>query len=875
MIFFVLTIGECGLLGIWNYRVSIYPRGMIKKMERKQLRNLLVKNSKSNMSATCILILIFAIGTTISVIPNAAAHDPSWDIPTWTYLSVSPSPIGVGQQAFVIIWLNVCPPTANGQYGDRWQDLTVSVTKPDGTTTTLGPFTSDPVGSAYTTFTPDQVGVYSFQANFPGQILTGANPNPAGYPAGSQYTDYLGDNFLASTSAVITLTVTQDAAPSWASSPVPTNEFWSRPINGQNREWASIASDWLGGSAISGKYQPYGLAPDSGHILWARPLTFGGLTGSQFGDITYYDGLSYESKFPSPVIIQGRLYYNEYPTARYSIDKYPPGFYCVDLATGEVLYWKNATISFGQTYDIETPNEHGTVSYLWSTSRTTWHMFDPFNGNDLCTITNVPSGTQVTASDGSILIYQLGPKNAWLACWNLTTAIMYHSIAAGSNYYWNFRPEFGATYDAVNGYDWNVTLNGVPSDAYVMGTDSGILLMTTGLATGAAGVGIGGTPLTYTQCGIGLTGSDVGKVIWSTTRNAPSGNVTITYGTEGSGVYVMRAKETMQWYGYSVTNGQELWGPTDSQGPWDVYGMGGNIAGDVLYSCGYSGILYAYNIHNGNLLWSYSSGSGGFDVYYGNYPLSLGAIADGKVYLYSSEHSPSKPAWRGSSIICVDANSGTELWRVQNWANGIMVADGYLVDLNSYDNQIYCFGKGQTETTVTAPNIAVPAGTTVLIQGTVTDQSPGNPGTPAISDANMDEWMNYLYSQQAKPQNAQGVPVHLTAVDQNGQTYEVGTVTSDMSGLYSITWTPTAEGKYTIKAEFAGSNSYYASSAETALAVSSSASANVNPAPQTTQTPPPVDAPPVETPMTTYLAITIAVVIILVVAAALVLRRRK
>jgi cytoskeletal protein RodZ len=115
----------------------------------------------------------------------------------------------------------------------------------------------------------------------------------------------------------------------------------------------------------------------------------------------------------------------------------------------------------------------------------------------------------------------------------------------------------------------------------------------------------------------------------------------------------------------------------------------------------------------------------------------------------------------------------------------------------------------------------------------------------------------------------------LTAVDQNGQTYEVGTVTSDMSGLYSITWTPTAEGKYTIKAEFAGSNSYYASSAETALAVSSSASANVNPAPQTTQTPPPVDAPPVETPMTTYLAITIAVVIILVVAAALVLRRRK
>ena len=32
------------------------------------------------------------------------------------------------------------PPTANGQYGDRWKGITVKLTKPDKTSLTLGPF---------------------------------------------------------------------------------------------------------------------------------------------------------------------------------------------------------------------------------------------------------------------------------------------------------------------------------------------------------------------------------------------------------------------------------------------------------------------------------------------------------------------------------------------------------------------------------------------------------------------------------------------------------------------------------------------------------------------------------------------------------------
>ena len=95
----------------------------------------------------------------------------------------------------------------------------------------------------------------------------------------------------------------------------------------------------------------------------------------------------------------------------------------------------------------------------------------------------------------------------------------------------------------------------------------------------------------------------------------------------------MKIKETRQWYGYSLETGEKLWGPTESQGDWDVYGMSGNIAYDKLFSCGYSGILYCYDINSGELLWTYESESSGFESPYGDgkYPFSISVIADGKI----------------------------------------------------------------------------------------------------------------------------------------------------------------------------------------------------------------------------------------------------
>jgi len=82
--------------------------------------------------------------------------------------------------------------------------------------------------------------------------------------------------------------------------------------------------------------------------------------------------------------------------------------------------------------------------------------------------------------------------------------------------------------------------------------------------------------------------------------------------------------------------------------------------------------------------------------------------------------------------------------------------------------------------------------------------------------------------------DATGVPVVISVVDANGNYREIGTVTSDADGFYSLNWTPDIEGKYTVYASFAGSESYWPSHAVTAFNVDS---APATPTPQPTQQP--------------------------------------
>jgi hypothetical protein len=287
----------------------------------------------------------------------------------------------------------------------------------------------------------------------------------------------------------------------------------------------------------------------------------------------------------------------------------------------------------------------------------------------------------------------------------------------------------------------------------------------------------------------------------------------------------------------------------------------------------------------------------GLNGVYPYYPSYIYSIANGKVYTLTGEHSPNVPLYTNGQTRCVDAYTGKEIWTLTGWGGypsrtGAAMADGFFVYFNCYDSQLYCIGKGTSATTVEAPMTAVSAGTSVIIRGTVTDQSPGAKakGTAAVSDSSMKVWMEYMYMQKTKPKDATGVNVTIDAIDPNGNLIHIGDAKSDTSGLYSYMWkTPNVPGKYTITATFKGTESYWQSSAETAMGVDPAAAVSAaieTPTPIVTSNPTPVQPaspspsavvipPTSESATTTYVAIGAAVIIVVAAAAALILRRRK
>ena len=171
-------------------------------------------------------------------------------------------------------------------------------------------------------------------------------------------------------------------------------------------------------------FAPYTSAPDSSHIVWTKPIWFGGVAGGKFGDMTYYTGMSYEQPF-EPVILNGRIIYVEFGPNDVG-DKY--GTRCLDLYTGEEIWYQNNTnMAFAQVVNIENPNEHGVVAYLWETSGSNWKMYDGFTGRYILTIANVSSGSLVTGPNGEIFSYVLGgtAPNRYLIKWNSSRTISY------------------------------------------------------------------------------------------------------------------------------------------------------------------------------------------------------------------------------------------------------------------------------------------------------------------------------------------------------------------------------------------------------------------------------------------------------------------
>ncbi|MEM2108287.1 MAG: PQQ-binding-like beta-propeller repeat protein [Candidatus Bathyarchaeia archaeon] len=852
-------------------------------------------------TATIALLLISAVFVSFAAIPISNAQVPRTKN-TFCLIGALPNPVQVGKET--LLWVGITDFTTRPQMG--WKGLSITITRPDGSTETIRDIMTDTTGMTGVVYVPTMVGNYTLQAHFPEQKVEAEFPGR---------TQPLGTIMKASSSEKYTLIVQQEPTPIHPGFPLPT-EYWARPIDAQLREWAPISGNWL--TIPDNRLAPYNEdAPETAHILWAKPLTMGGLIGGEFGELSYEHGDAYQGKWASPAIINGILYYNRFPRG-FQGGIWSQGIFAVDLRTGEELWFRNNTrLAFAQIVYWDSFNLHGAYAYLWDvplipgtwTAGTTWHAYDAFTGEWVYTLTDVPAGTNVYGPKGEILRYVVDLTRGWMALWNSTRAVdltgwatadvmaetgitpaVTAEFAYGS---WiPFKPGGGRIINASKyGIQWNVTIpRGLPGAVKYVIPEDRIIGSNT---YGAVGVQQPNPVFWAISTAPGQEGRLIFNVSWTLPIqdlwvDLPPGTVPRKEAIGDARVFVVGAKETRQYWGFDLDTGRQVWGPTEMEPAWNVYSIlyGGawgasSLAYGKLYTAGIAGVVNAYDLKTGKRLWSteivdpYAQAKEGGQ----NWPLPITIITDGKIYLFHQEHSGDDPRPRAAAAVCLNATNGEVIWRIDGafrttrWGGQPIIADNIIAMFDTYDNRIYAIGKGPSATSVAAsPKVSV-HGSKVLVEGTVTDISPGTKdsalqlrfpnGVPAVADECMSDWMLYVYKQFPCPANVKGVEVVIEVLDPNGNYYEVARATTDGSGFYKASFTPPVPGEYTIVARFAGSKAYWGSYAETAIYVEDALP----------PTPPPTPAP--QAPVETYFAVsTIAIIVAIVVAVVLLLRKK-
>jgi hypothetical protein len=782
--------------------------------------------------------------------PAPAGADISYYFDVEPRLAFTPNPVGVNQIFTINLW--VTPPPSAERF---LKDYLVVIQKPDGSTDTVSIDSYVADGTAWFPYLADQVGEWKLQFHFIGMY------NPPGYYSDGEYDPdveiqgsmyYEGDYYRPTKTPVQTLTVQEEFVWSWPLIDTPT-DYWTRPINVDRREWASIAGNypWMG-EADNGEwsgnpdwYGPYITAPHTSHIAWKRQTDVAGIWGGEGG---VYAEIG-STRLPN-VIFMGRVY-----------DTYPvPGIGnvagCFDLRTGEVYYeiptaeggvtpnriaWSqdisgsvpgagaddeaegdliavdstsNPEVLYkidpytGEVDDFDLTNDEGDgpgriVAYLngvyWSirdtgnTAVRNWMEDHYWTDTDINTKNGLPT---------YLVKWEVDPNtnnfaNRVLSNQSFTLCPSYRGSAWPPASRWRFYGRFGAP-----DLDYKGGFTGIARRFF----DNAVW---------------GGSAL-----GVSLT---TGKVVWERFfENAPYSPRT-TVSEDGTFVICFNQGEVV---GLDIETGDIKWTNKDNSYPFGgFWGYDEAAAYGNAYFWSYDGVQ-AFDLQTGVEVWHYNdpavpfettyTGADGEECYSFN---GAGFVMDNLVVTRNSEHTQTAPFTRGWSTHAIDAHTGELVWKLPNAMDIGPAADGYLFLNNDYDGYLYCVGKGKSETTVEGPKTAVPKGSAVMITGTVLDLSPAQPGTPCVSDDSMDIQMGYLHMQYPigglyNDQVIDGVEVMLTAFDEAGNYIDIGTTTTNgYYGSFGHAWTPPDEGTYEILAQFAGSESYGSSGAATKVVV--------------------------------------------------------
>ncbi len=842
--------------------------------------------------------------TTVSKVGNTGPDTPGFpDLPTappsgvtpgssfqtGAYLSMRPNPIGIGQPLLVNVWLSPGTYHAFPMVG-----LTVDIIKPDGSTMTVGPFNTY-VGDSTAWFEviPDQVGTWQFKFSFAGTYIAAGQywdapgSETGGFIASGKYYN-LGSSIYYTPEETDwqNVTVQENVVSSWPATPSSLmNDYWTRPVNPMWRDLGMSLGDYPfntvyyypGGRILypsNYKFTAYVTAPNSAHVVWKRTLATTGQAG-MVGGYTYDYSLAPNAGTPS-IIYAGRAYQSI--TKAFDNGSSGTVFQCYDLRTGYV-YWERALLGAtpniieymapGEIYVLggggasiarDTLADQGWAISLIAISGSQLYKYNPATGAQTLNVSIAPiSGGTYYMPGFALSVQDLGSSKPAAERYRL---INWTTFGTGANFAsriannitWprnTLTGSMGGVFDPASMLAGSVAWNTPPGPQWGVGTQ-----------------------ITMTDV---LTGQD----LWTyQTNDTVTGNIQSTSSPMiNDGILAFNA-HGRHWVAFNARTGTKLWNSEQTEYPWGAWWPYNCASFDInetthaIITSTYEGI-YAINWADGKILWHYSTASFAvpFEGPYNAEPFFTGQIsADGKIYAYNGEHTASYPRDRAWSMFCINGATGEEIWKIHNPMTPGAVADGYLTASNPYDGYMYVFGKGQSATAVTGPEVTVAKGQAVLIKGTVMDKSPAQSGTPCVSKDSMSLQMENIHLSMPIAglwgnESLTGVPVVLTAIAADGSVTDIGsTTTNAYYGTFATAWTPPAEGVYTIMASFAGDDSYGSSSAATSI--------SVGPAPTAapTQSPPeaPVDYMPT---LTGILAAVVVAIVISVIALAVVLRK--
>ena len=635
-------------------------------------------NSIKNKIAAIIMsvLMITVIGGAVAMAAHAQTAG-SIDVPTIAFCNVAPNPCGVGQTVTVDFWLAV--PLFDSE---RAVGMTIYVTPPGGTQTSLGTFTTDTTGGTFTTYTPTTVGNYTFQLKYAGQQYTGAD---------SQYYNE------PSISEPATLIVTSTPRGGLADTPLPTN-YWEAPVNSENVQlWSSISGPWMGyvantfaatgGYNETGNYNPYTVAPSSSHILWTKPWCVGGVAGGPYGNneqsSSYWTTSQYDPKY-APIIMDGIEYSTWYTTQTGSSQ----GIMAFNLYTGQTMWIINTTLTLrcGMILNFPTIDQYGCVGpYIIAqnggglfSSPNAWTIYDGLTGQQVATVKNVPAWTAFGAdSNGNLIGYiaatnssAFGPTyptltvqqptiNALgqvqykaetfntvthgpvLEMYNFTQAIVYSGTMSALGGLFDWTLPAGTVFDFNTGLQWAVSENAVLNGVVVQGLGTSGLVATTYWFGNTLVMQQGTTSVEEQQGWLVEAGFSTanGQLMWITNRTGGVFNPAYTRISNTpagcDGVYCEINYDSYEIAGYSLVTGTQLWTTnlnvrmSDGFMPnqYDSYGLTTtpDTTTGVLYIWGLGGDVWAVNMTNGVIMWSWSTyqinGPAGTESPYGTYPL--------------------------------------------------------------------------------------------------------------------------------------------------------------------------------------------------------------------------------------------------------------